>query len=95
MHLRTPNGLAPGTLLCWALLCCALAGCQKSDPRIPGLREQLVLADEPAGAVTIADARDHLKNQPDVVVVGKIQASQFDPWAAGKAAFVLSEAPRQ
>jgi len=68
------------------------SGCGQGDARVASLRKQLVLADEPAGATSIADSLGKIESQPDVVVVGRIGAGEFEPWADGQAAFLLTEA---
>ena len=77
-------------------LLAVVSGCNKVDARVSSLRQQLMLAEEPAGAASIADTRDRFQaeQQPehDVVVMGRINAGDFEPWADGQASFLLAEA---
>jgi hypothetical protein len=70
----------------------SVAGCGSSDPRTRALRERFLLAHEPTGALGIADSRDRIDAPREVVVLGRIRGGGFDPWAKGKAAFVIAEA---
>jgi hypothetical protein len=73
---------------------CLLAGCGGAlDPRVAAERKRLVLAEEPAGATSIADAQKNLAAQPEVTLVGQIGAADHDPFEPHRATFVLSEAP--
>jgi hypothetical protein len=69
----------------------AFVGCESEDPRVPALRGKFLLAEEPAGAVGIADSSKD-KEPHEVVVVGRVKAGEFDPWAKDQAAFIISEA---
>ncbi len=84
---RTWTMLAVVVAVAWFV-----AGCGASDPRTRALRERFLLADEPAGALGIADSRDSIDSPREVVVVGRIRGGGFDPWAKGSAAFVICEA---
>jgi hypothetical protein len=75
-----------------AVLVAALAGCTSNDPRTAALREKFLLADEPPGAATIADSREKATSDAKVVVVGRISGGEVEPWAEGKAAFMIAEA---
>jgi hypothetical protein len=81
--------------LSWWMLAALLlpcAGCgQVVDSQTLALRERFVRADEPAGAVTIAEAREQLPSASGVKAVGRIGAPGIDPWAKDQAAFVISE----
>ncbi len=69
-------------------------GCGKAvDPQIVAERKRLVLAEEPAGATSIADAQKNLASQSEVTLVGRIGAADHEPFEPGRASFVLSEAP--
>lgn len=75
----------------------AAVGCQQQDARVMELRKQLVLADEPAGAssieATLAKAKEtEAEDLGEVVLVGRIGAGEFEPWAKGQASFLMSEA---
>jgi hypothetical protein len=72
----------------------SLAGCGgAADGRIAAERKRLVLAEEPSGATSIADARKNLILQPEVTLVGQIGAADQETFQSGAASFVLSEAP--
>ena len=58
------------------------------------VRESLVLPAEPAGAVSLADARGTLGLDPKpVVVAGRIGGKGVEPFLEGKASFSLLEIP--
>jgi hypothetical protein len=58
------------------------------------VRESLVLAEEPAGAVSLAAARGTLGLEPKpVVVAGRIGGKGMEPFLDGKAEFSLLEIP--
>ncbi len=82
-------------LLLLALLA-TVSGCNKADERVSSLRGQLILADEPAGAASIAEVRDGMTADPqseqDILIVGRIGAGEFEPWADGQASFLMAEA---
>lgn len=86
------------TILRGVLVACALlSGCQQQDARVVELRKQYVLAEEPAGASSIEETLTKAKDAEsedlgEVVLVGRIGAGEFDPWAAGQASFLMSEA---
>jgi hypothetical protein len=50
--------------------------------------EKFLLAEEPAGAADVRDAREKAQDNEDVVVVGRIGGSE-NPWVAGRAAFSI------
>jgi hypothetical protein len=68
-----------------------LTGC--GDASIAAERKRLVLAEEPAGATSIADARKNLIVQPEVTLVGRVGAADQEPFEKGSASFVLSDMP--
>ena len=58
------------------------------------LRARLVVAQEPAGAITPTAAKQQLDATPKpVVVAGRIGARGMEPFLDGKASFVLVEIP--
>lgn len=58
------------------------------------VRKSLVLQDEPAGAVSLAEARKGLGLEPKpVVVAGRIEGRGMEPFLEGKASFSLLEIP--
>lgn len=77
-------------------LLATVGACNKVDERVSSLRGQLMLADEPAGAASIAEVRDGFdaeqEPEQDVLVVGRIGAGEFEPWGDGQASFLLAEA---
>jgi hypothetical protein len=76
-----------------ALACCAaLPAVAEVD--VANVRESLVLAEEPAGAVTLAAAKGKLTTTPQpVVIAGRIGAKGIDPFLSDKASFSLLEIP--
>ena len=77
--------------------CVFLVGCQQPDARVLELRKQYVLSQEPSGAssieATLEKAKEaHVEDVGEVVLVGRIGAGEFEPWAAGQASFLMSEA---
>ncbi len=57
-------------------------------------RQELVLAAEPAGVVSLAEARGKLGLEPrPIVVAGRIEGKGIDPFLDGKASFSLVEIP--
>jgi len=86
------------TILGGLLAACALAvGCQQQDARVLELRKQYLLSQEPSGAssieATLKKAKDaQLEDVGEVVLVGRIGAGEFEPWAPGQASFLMSEA---
>lgn len=87
------------SLVALSLAAVAIAGCSLSeDPAVVAQRKKLLLADEPAGAVSIAEAKKNVQDQSakepsEVVLVGRIGAGDAEPWNQGKTAFMISEAP--
>lgn len=73
---------------------CTLGAAVAVDTDPAALRGRLVLAEEPAGAISLADAKTKLTTEPQpVVVAGRIGAKGIDPFLAGKASFSLLEIP--
>lgn len=74
-----------------AALVCAAA---RADVNVAELQKSLLLAEEPAGAVSLTAAKAKLTTQPQpVVIVGRIGARGADPFLANKASFSLVEIP--
>lgn len=68
----------------------ACATVEAADPAAANL----VLAEEPAGALTLAQAKAKLNTTPQpVVIAGRIGAKGMDPFLEGKASFSLLEIP--
>jgi len=80
--------------VCVAASAWALAACLASAADASALRTRLVLAAEPAGAVSITAAKQKLTTTPQpVVVAGRIGARGMEPFVDGKASFSLVEIP--
>ncbi len=75
-----------------AVLAASLAGCTARDARTEALRKQFVLVEEPPGASTIADSREQVGSDGQVVVLGRISGGDVEPWADGQASFMIAEA---
>jgi hypothetical protein len=61
---------------------------------VAAARGRLVLADEPAGALSLTAAKEKLTPEPQpIVVVGRIGGRGMDPFVKGKASFSLVEMP--
>lgn len=75
-----------------AIVLAAVVGCAAQDERTQSLRKKFVLVEEPTGAKTIVDSRTQVKDDPRVVVVGRISGGEVEPWADGQAAFMIAEA---
>jgi hypothetical protein len=72
----------------WAAPCPAL----EIDPA--AVRGQLVLGQEPAGALSLTAAKQQLTSEPKpIVVAGRIGAKGIEPFLENKASFVLVEIP--
>lgn len=84
------------SLLFLGLMFLGLLGCSSSEENVPGefvqLRQKYMLESKPQSPTTIAAAIEQLAAQPNVRVVGRINAGSFEPWDEGKATFVISEA---
>lgn len=88
MHRRT------AILACVAPCLAILAVARAASFDVAAVRARLVLAEEPAGALSLADAKARLTTEPrPVVIVGRIGAKGIDPFLAGKASFSLVEIP--
>jgi hypothetical protein len=59
------------------------------DPAAWALRQRLLSPTEPPGAMSLAEARDAVSADAEVVVVGQIDSEPA--WQAGKAVFVIRE----
>ncbi|REK17414.1 MAG: hypothetical protein DWQ37_06395 [Planctomycetota bacterium] len=85
------NRLPQFHLLLLCVMAAAVVGCSE-DSQVLSLRNRFVLKDEPPGAIAVSQATAETDDSGEVVVVGRIRADSFEPWADGMAAFVLSEA---
>lgn len=80
----------------WGFLAAALAGgmVAAGEVNVADVRKATVLDREPAGAVSLAEARGRLGLDPrPVVVAGRIEGKGIDPFLEGKASFSLLEIP--
>ncbi|TWU33791.1 hypothetical protein [Novipirellula artificiosorum] len=69
-----------------------LSGCdQESRPDEGAVDSRYVLASEPADAKTPTELKDTLVDAADVVVAGRIDAGDLEPFEEGKATFVLTQ----
>jgi hypothetical protein len=65
-----------------------------AEVNVAAMREALLLPEEPAGAIPLAEARKQLSIAPrPIVVIGRIEAKGMDPFLEGKASFSLLEIP--
>ncbi len=90
-----PTKAIPNKLL-WLCLAALLTGCSASeaieDQTVADHRTRLLLAEEPAGAVSVLDAKAAASSQEEIVIIGRIAAGEHTPWDHGKAAFLVSDA---
>jgi hypothetical protein len=81
----------------WAVIIVLLAawlpGCERAeDPAVLQQRQQLLLADEPDGAVGVIEARHHATEQPQpIVLLGRVGAGGDGTWDPKRAAFVVAD----
>ena len=54
-------------------------------------RELFVLSEEPDGAMGVVEAKEALKQNDDVVLIGRIGAGDHSPWENGKASFMVAD----
>jgi hypothetical protein len=73
-----------------ALAALTTIGCAKSSatPTQVSASPEFRLANEPAGAVEVLDAKDQAKDGDPIVVVGRLGGG-VNPWVDGRAAFLL------
>ncbi|QDU38996.1 hypothetical protein Mal4_33290 [Maioricimonas rarisocia] len=83
----------PWLLLSLPLACLLLGGCGQSvAPEILALREQLIVPQEPQGAITIEQARQQVEDDPNVTLTVKVGNRNFPEWSAeNQATFYVSE----
>ena len=67
-----------------------LAGCARSSAEQPGSsrNSELILRDEPVGALDVIGVREDSQDDQPVVVVGRVGVGS-KPWIEGRAAFTL------
>jgi len=84
-------GMLVGLMLAGAV---ATTGQALADVDAAATREAFLLAEEPAGAVSLAEARKGLGLEPKpIVVAGRIEGKGMEPFLDGKASFSLLEIP--
>lgn len=77
-------------ILATAITVVMATGCGKSstDATAAGVKRNIHLSQEPAGAVEVLDARDEAKDGEPIVLVGRLGGG-LKPWIDGRAAFLL------
>jgi hypothetical protein len=76
------------------LVACSVASVVFADTDASAPEKSLVLSEEPAGALPLAQARGKLGLEPKpVVIAGRIGGKGADPFLEGKASFSLMEIP--
>lgn len=82
------------TLAAVVLVAAAVAGVASAEIDVAAIRGGLLLAEEPAGAVSIADAKAKLGPTPQpVVVAGRIGGRGTSPFGKDEASFSMLEIP--
>jgi hypothetical protein len=70
-----------------------VSGCDSaSDTGLAQQRDQWMLSQEPADALTPTDAMEVSETQ-EIVLAGRIHAGDIDPFQAGLASFMLTQLP--
>ena len=72
-----------------------LTGCGKSSTNqeiVEYNGSKFLLDTEPSGAVGVADAKAAVGQQEEIVLIGRIQGGELEPWSRDRAAFFVSEA---
>ncbi len=73
---------------------CAVATLALADIDVAEVQKDLVLTEEPAGALPLAQARGKLGLEPKAIVIaGRIGGKGTEPFLEGKASFSLLEIP--
>jgi len=82
--------------ICLSLLAPLLVGCGASiafeDDSNSQVKSKFLLSEEPSGAIGVAEAKQRLEKNNDVVLLGRIEAGEFAPWDDGKASFLITDA---
>ena len=73
----------------------SFVGCDQAanDQRSASVDSRFILPSEPDGAVTPTEAMASHSDPKPIVLVGRIDAGDFDPFEPGQASFMLSELP--
>ncbi len=83
-----------GTFTTCLLVVACVTGAARADVDVNALTQSLVLQEEPAGAIPLAQAKAKLGLKPqEIVVAGRIGGKGTDPFLKGKASFSLLEIP--
>ena len=84
--------LYAATLVCVGAL--VIAGCNDATTpsQAANVQSQYLLDVEPTGAIAVTEAKAAISTNPEVVLVGRISAGEHEPWEAGRAAFLISDA---
>ena len=77
-----------------SLVAIAALGCNNAaEQKLRGVRARFVLTEEPPVPVSIEAAIAGIAEQPEVTLLGRINAGTSEPFDPGQATMVLSEAP--
>ncbi|NND96436.1 MAG: hypothetical protein HKN47_03800 [Pirellulaceae bacterium] len=66
-----------------------------ADPVVQSQRERLVLATEPPDSKTPTEAKELAAEPTDLVLAGRIDAGEIDPFKPGMASFMISQLPEE
>ena len=82
-------------LLCALLPFAVSIGCEQSTENrsTASIDSRFILSTEPAGAVTPTEAMDAHSDDGPIVLVGRVDAGDIEPFEQGIASFMLSELP--
>jgi hypothetical protein len=81
-------------LICLPALTAGISGCQRepaADPAVVALRQRLMLPAEPAGALSLEEAKAAIESDPNVVVMGRIEVDEETLRNAKEAVVVISQ----
>ena len=70
----------------------SISGCgpaAESNTEILSQRQMLLLNEEPDGALGVLEAKEAIKANNKIVLIGRIGAGDHSPWEAGKASFMV------
>lgn len=83
------SGLILGTIM-------GLSGCGTDatidQTAMDAHRSKFLLKSEPEGAISISEAKTSITNRSQVVLVGRINAGDHEPWDTSRSAFVIRDA---
>ena len=90
--IRMPSGvLTIGRLLVCVTLLWALPGCNKNDSELEATRSRLLLEEAPNDAMSIAEARSAISENPNIAVIARIIPDEHEAFVPGQTAFVVTE----